>query len=95
MLKFLLDQTSVSPTKSETFLEMVSLPCHFSLEESNIASEKNAFYFFSPTLQTFRLVRAPIEAIVIEESREGETLCMIHNVPYLVPDKYLKNVGYN
>ena len=56
---------------------------------------RDNFYLYSPTLQSFKLVKAPTEAIVIEESNGKETMCIIHNVPYMVPDKYLKNVGYN
>jgi hypothetical protein len=86
----LMDQILSSDLFQETF-ERLSKPITMLLPHEG----KNAFYFFSPTLQTFRLVRAPTEVTVIEESKGGETLCIIHNVPYLVPDKYLKNVGYN
>ena len=56
---------------------------------------KDTFFLYSPTLQSFKLIKAPTEAIVVEESNGKETMCIIHNVPYMVPDKYLKNVGYN
>ena len=56
---------------------------------------KDSFYLYSPTLQSFNYIKAPIEAVVIEESNGRETMCLIHNVPYMVPDKYLKDVGYN
>ena len=57
--------------------------------------DKERFFLFSPILNMYKYVVAPVEAIVVEESNGKETLCIIHNVPYLVPDKYLKNVGYN
>jgi hypothetical protein len=56
---------------------------------------RDTFYLFSPITQSFRMITAPTEAIVLEESRGDETLCLIHDVPYSVPNKYLKNVGYN
>ena len=56
---------------------------------------KESFYLYSPTQQSFRLIKAPTEAIVIEESNGRETMCLIHNIPFMVPDEYLKNVGYN
>jgi hypothetical protein len=57
--------------------------------------DKKRFFLFSPVLNIYRGVGAPVEANVIEESNGMETLCMINNVLYLVPDKYLKEVGYN
>ena len=57
--------------------------------------EKDSFYLFSPQTQSFNLIKAPTEVVVMEESNGRETLCLIHNVPYMVPDAYLKNVGYN
>ena len=57
--------------------------------------EKKTFFLFSPALQSFRSVRAPVEAIIIEESNGRETLCIINNIPFMVPDAYLTNVGYN
>jgi len=57
--------------------------------------QKKRFMLYSPVLGMYRDVGAPIEAIVIEESNGRETLCTINNVPYLVPDEYLVNVGYN
>jgi len=86
----LMDQILSSDIFHETF-DKLSKPITMLLPFEG----KNQFYFFSPTLQIFRMVRAPTEAIVIEESKGGETLCLIHDVPYMVPDKYLKNVGYN
>lgn len=75
----------------ETFEQLASQPITMLTPyEGN-----NAFYLFSPTLQTHHMVRAPTEAVPIEESNGKETLCLIHNVPYLVPDEYLKTVGYN
>jgi hypothetical protein len=57
--------------------------------------EKKTFFLFSPVLQTYRSVNAPIEAKVVEESNGRETLCIINNIMFLVPDDYLVNVGYN
>ena len=57
--------------------------------------DKKRFFLFSPVLNMYRDVGAPVEVTVMEESNGKETLCVINNVPYLVPDKYLKNVGYN
>ena len=33
--------------------------------------------------------------IVVEKSNGRETLCLINNIPYMVPDKHLKEVGFN
>ena len=57
--------------------------------------EKKTFFLFSPVLQAYRSVSAPIEAKVVEESNGQETLCIINNIMFLVPDDYLVNVGYN
>ena len=57
--------------------------------------DKKRFFLFSPALNMYRDVGSPVEATVIEESNGRQTLCIINNVPYLVPDEYLKNVGYN
>ena len=57
--------------------------------------DKKRFFLFSPVLNMYRDVGAPVEVTVMEESNGKETLCLINNVPYLVPNEYLKNVGYN
>ncbi len=75
----------------ETFEKLAAQPITMLLPyEGN-----DTFYLFNPTLQSFKLIKAPTEAVVVGESNGRETLCLIHNVPYMVPDKYLKNVGYN
>ena len=57
--------------------------------------DKKRFFLFSPVLNIYRDVGSPTEAIIIEESNGKETLCIINNIPFLVPDEYLINVGYN
>ena len=52
-------------------------------------------FLFSPALSCYRDVAAPVEAIVVEKSNGRETLCLINNIPYMVPDKHLKEVGFN
>ena len=75
----------------ETFEKMAAQPITMLLPHKG----RNSFYLYSPITQSFRFVKAPTEATVIEASNGKETMCLIHNVPYMVPDKYLKNVGYN
>jgi hypothetical protein len=75
----------------ETFEKLAAQPITMLLPYE----DRDSFYLFSPTTQSFRFIKAPTEAIVIEASNGRETLCLIHDVPYMVPDKYLKNVGYN
>lgn len=86
----LMDQILSSDLFQETF-EQLSKPITMLLPYNG----KNSFYLYSPTLQSFNYIKAPTEAVIIEESNGSETMCLIHNVPYMVPDKYLKDVGYN
>ena len=80
-----------APFFQETFEKLAAQPITMLLPYNG----NNTFYLFNPTLQSFKLIKAPTEAVVIEESNGRETLCLIHNKTYMVPDKYLKNVGYN
>ena len=57
--------------------------------------EQKRFFLFSPVLNIYRGVSAPAEVTIMEESNGKETLGIIHNVVYLIPDRYLKEVGYN
>lgn len=57
--------------------------------------DRKRFYLFCPTLNMYRDVVAPVEAVVIDKTGEDETLCIINNVTYVVPNKYLTEVGYN
>ena len=57
--------------------------------------DQKRFFLFSPVLNTYRSVSAPVEVIVMEKSNGKETLGLINNVVYLIPDHYLKDVGYN
>ena len=80
-----------APIFQETFKRLASQPITMLLPYEG----KDTFYLYNPTLQSFKLIKAPTEAVVMEESNGRETLCLIHNKTYMVPDKYLKNVGYN
>ena len=79
------------PFFQETFEKLAEQPITMLLPFEG----RDSFYLYNPTLQSFRMIKAPVEAFVIEESNGRETLCLIHNKTYMVPDKYLKNVGYN
>ncbi len=91
MIENIMDQLLGSSFFQETFEKLASQPITMLLPYEG----RNVFYLYSPTLQCFKSIKAPTEAIVIEDSNGRETMCLIHNVPYMVPDKYLKNVGYN
>jgi len=91
MIEEIMDKLMNASVFQETFEKLAAQPITMLLPFEG----KDSFYLFSPVTQSFRLIKAPTEATVIEESNGRETLCLIHNVAYLVPDKYLKNVGYN
>ena len=91
MVEEIMTKLMDAPLFQETFEKLAAQPITMLLPyEGN-----DTFYLFNPTLQSFKLIKAPTEAVVIEESNGRETLCIIHNKTYMVPDKYLKNVGYN
>ena len=57
--------------------------------------DRKRFYLFCPTLNMYRDVVAPVEAVVIDKMGEDESICVINNITYVVPNKYLTEVGYN
>jgi len=58
--------------------------------------ENKQFYLFSPSLSTYRFVKAPVEVIPIDGiSDEAETLCLINNIVYSIPNKNIVDVGWN
>jgi hypothetical protein len=79
------------PFFQETFEKLADKPITMLLPFEG----RDSFYLYNPTLQSFKMIKAPVEAVVVEESNGRERLCLIHNKTYMVPDKYLKNVGYN
>jgi len=47
-------------------------------------------------LSTYRFVKAPVEVIPIDSiSDEAETLCLINNIVYSIPNKNIVDVGWN
>ena len=91
MVEEIMTKLMDAPLFQETFEKLAAQPITMLLPYKG----NDTFYLFNPTLQNFKLIKAPTEAVVIEESNGRETLCLIHNKTYMVPDKYLKNVGYN
>ena len=91
LLEALVEKLLASQWIEEELIQLADKPITM-LIPSN--SSKRVF-LFSPALGCYRDVAAPVEAMVIEESNGKETLCLINNIPYMVPDKYLKEVGFN
>ena len=91
LVESLMEQLFDSQFLNNELEELALIPITMLLPQG----DKERFFLFSPILNMYKYVVTPVEAIVVEESNGKETLCIIHNVPYLVPDKYLKNVGYN
>ena len=91
LVEALMEKLMESQFLREELEEIASKPITMLLPQG----DKKRFFLFSPVLNMYRDVGAPIEVTVVEESNGKETLCIINNVPYLVPDHYLKEVGYN
>lgn len=91
MIEEIMTKIMDAPIFQKTFEKLADQPITMLLPYKG----EDTFYLYNPIVQSFSLIKAPIEAVVVEESNGRETLCLIHNKTYLVPDKYLKNVGYN
>jgi len=91
LLDMLVEKLMATQVFEDELTEISKKPITMLMPQNN----RKRFFLYSPVLNLFKDVGAPVEAIILEEYGETETLCMINNIVYVVPTKYLKDVGYN